>query len=206
MLRNVSLLCSLLVSPPCLCICISSISVWHRYTESQEFGIGITSRFLFNLTATQTSDLMIQRNVFQHIPISLRCDGTRHNTAPKEQTGPFTEVLRYINQGSRAFVVVFIFIGLIFLRFFNYSIYISHFWVLLGVIVYGDRVEGYFWPCNYGKEQRFKNSPTSLPGNGLLPRPVIPHYHWFKTPPLGPLFTWGKKQKQTLHKFPVFAL
>ena len=126
-LRNVSLLCSLLVSPPCLCICISSISVWHWYTESQEFGIGITSRFLFNLTATQTSDLMIQRNVFQHILISLRCDGTRHNTAPKEQTGPFTEVLRYINQGSRAFVVVFIFIGLIFLRFFNYIMYISHF-------------------------------------------------------------------------------
>ena len=180
-----------------LAYCVPSLSLLHVSVfvfQVFRFGIGITSRFLFNLTATRTSDLMIQRNVFQHTLMSLRCDGTRHNTAPKEQTGPFTEVLRYINQGFRAFVVAFIIIGLIFLRFFNYSMYIYHFWVLLGVIVYGDRVEGYFWPCNYGKEQRFKNSPTSLPGNGLLPRPIIPHYHWFKTPPLGPLFTWEKNR------------
>ena len=74
----------------------------------------------------------------------------------------------------------------------------------LGIIAYDDRVEAYFRSCNYGKKQGLKNSPTSLPGKGLLPRATLPHYHWFKTP-LGPLFPW-EKTRHMHHKFPVYAL
>ena len=46
-----------------------------------------------------------------------------------------------------------------------------------GIIAYDDGVEAYFRSYNYGKEQRLKNSPTSLPGKGLLPKATLPHYH-----------------------------
>ena len=72
----------------------------------------------------------------------LRCDRTRHNTSPKEHTGPFTDILRYIHRGSWVFVVVFMIIGLIFLMFhFSTITCIHHFLIFLVVKVYGDRVE-----------------------------------------------------------------
>ena len=63
----------------------------------------------------------------------------------------------------------------------------------LGIIAYDDRVEAYFRSCNYGKKQGLKNSPTSLPGKGLLPRATLPHYHWFETPTRPPVCL-GKNQ------------